>query len=183
MSYFIDAIFKHYADFSGRARRREYWMFVLFNFLAAFLIGFVNGIASGLGVIGNSPWPPLGWLSIAYSLFILIPGVAVFVRRLHDVGKSGWFWLIALIPLIGAIWLLVLMCQDGDPQANRYGPNPKLAGAGAPFGSQPATMEWPVQNPADSPVSPVGANRFCSHCGTPVREGSAFCVACGARVQ
>jgi uncharacterized membrane protein YhaH (DUF805 family) len=68
---------------------------------------------------------PYGYITILYYFFILIPSLAVFVRRLHDVGKSGWFILISLIPLVGAIWLLVLVLTDSDTGDNEYGPNPK----------------------------------------------------------
>jgi uncharacterized membrane protein YhaH (DUF805 family) len=117
--YFINAITQHYADFNGRARRSEYWYFVLFNFIAMIV---VVGIASLL--LGR-----LGSLIIfVYYLGIIIPNIAVLVRRLHDVGKSGWFYFVAFIPLVGVIWLLVLLCTDGDYGPNEYGLNPKGLG-------------------------------------------------------
>jgi len=94
MNWYLKVL-KQYADFSGRARRKEYWMFVLFNMIfaiVAMILDFVLGIA-----IGYSP------LYVLYALAMLIPGLAVAVRRLHDVGKSGWMTLIAFIPLIGSI--------------------------------------------------------------------------------
>lgn len=95
-------------------------MFVLFNLLfaiAAMILDNVLGIAiEGIG------YGPLYGL---YSLVVLVPGLAVGVRRLHDVGKSGWMLLIALIPLVGAIWLLVLLVTDGEPGTNKWGTNPK----------------------------------------------------------
>lgn len=121
MNWYLKVL-KQYADFSGRARRKEYWMFVLFNMIftiVAMILDNVLGIAmEGIG------YGPLYGL---YSLAMLIPGLAVAVRRLHDVGKSGWMILIALIPLIGAIWLLVLMVTDSNPGENQYGQNPKEA--------------------------------------------------------
>lgn len=119
MNWYLKAL-KQYVDFSGRARRKEYWMFVLFNLLfaiAAMILDNVLGIAiEGIG------YGPLYGL---YSLVVLVPGLAVGVRRLHDVGKSGWMLLIALIPLVGAIWLLVLLVTDGEPGTNKWGTNPK----------------------------------------------------------
>lgn len=119
MEWYLKVI-RQYADFNGRARRKEYWMFILFNLIfaiAAMLLDTLLGInfAEGTG----------GPLYILYALFALIPGLAVAVRRLHDIGKSGWMLLIAFIPLIGAIWLIVLMCTDSDSGSNEYGPNPK----------------------------------------------------------
>jgi len=114
------AVLKNYVGFDGRAHRTEYWMFVLFNFLAALIAFFLDHL---LGLrIGGLPYGPI---YILYALAVLLPGLAVTVRRLHDVGKSGWFVLIALIPIIGGIWLLVLVCFDSQPGANRFGANPK----------------------------------------------------------
>jgi len=119
MNWYL-AVLKNYAGFSGRARRKEYWMFTLFNMIfaiVAIILDNVLGIA--MEEIGYGPLYGL------YALAVLIPGLAVSVRRLHDVGKSGWMILIALIPLIGAIWLLVLMVTDGKAGENEYGANPK----------------------------------------------------------
>ena len=109
-------VLTHYADFSGRARRSEYWYFVLCNFLISLVVSAVS-----YWVLNNS------WLESLYGLAILIPSIAVGVRRLHDIGKSGWFWLVALIPLIGWIWVIILFCQDSQPGANKWGENPKIA--------------------------------------------------------
>lgn len=119
MKWYLDVL-KNYAGFSGRARRKEYWMFTLFNIIISFVLGFVDGIIGSV-----NPTVGIGALGGIYSLAVLIPSLAVSVRRLHDVGKSGWMLLIALIPIIGAIWLLVLMVSDSKPEENQYGPNPK----------------------------------------------------------
>ena len=113
------AVLKNYATFSGRARRKEYWMFALFNFLFAIAAMVVDNILGISFVTGYGP------VYLLYVLAMLIPGLAVAVRRLHDVGKSGWFMFIALIPIIGGIWLLILMCTEGVAGANQYGENPK----------------------------------------------------------
>jgi uncharacterized membrane protein YhaH (DUF805 family) len=105
MNYYFKVL-KNYATFSGRARRKEYWMFALFNIIFAFVFGFVCGL---IGV------PDLAQL---YSLAILLPSIAVGVRRMHDVGKSGWF---ILIP----IYNLILACTEGAKGENEYGADPK----------------------------------------------------------
>lgn len=109
---------KHYADFSSRARRKEYWMFCLFNALATIVIGAIDGLL-GLKI------SDLGVLSSIYYLAVFIPSLAVCVRRLHDVGKSGWMYFIILIPIVGLIWIIVLFCTDSQPCANNWGENPK----------------------------------------------------------
>lgn len=122
MSHFINAITQHYADFSGRARRKEYWMFMLFGYLLGVAAFLLDGVAAGGGIISG-----------LLLLGLLVPSLAVAVRRMHDVGKSGWFLLITIIPLVGPIWLLILACTDSQPGTNQYGPNPK--GIGAATGS------------------------------------------------
>ena len=122
MNWYFEVL-KKYAVFSGRARRKEYWMFVLFNIIIAFVLGFIDGAA---GLVGESGLGPLGGL---YCVAVLIPGIAVSVRRLHDTNRSGWWLLIAFVPLIGAIVLLVFMVQDSQQGDNQYGPNPKAATA------------------------------------------------------
>ncbi|TLX73743.1 DUF805 domain-containing protein [Labilibacter sediminis] len=120
MNWFLKAL-KQYADFNGRARRKEYWMFSLFSLIFGIVAMVLDNI---LGLTFGE----IGYGAI-YSLFylaILIPSLAVSVRRLHDVGKSGWMLFIALIPLIGAIWLLVLTVTDSDSGENEYGLNPKM---------------------------------------------------------
>jgi len=119
MNWYL-AVLKNYAGFSGRARRKEYWMFTLFNIIfaiVAMLLDNVLGIA--MAEIGYGPLYGL------YTLAMFIPSLAVSVRRLHDVGKSGWMLLIVLIPIIGAIWLIVLMVTDSNSGENQYGSNPK----------------------------------------------------------
>lgn len=111
---------QQYADFSGRARRKEYWMFVLFNAIVAFVISFILGLIAGLTDIAA-----LANLSYIYTLAVLIPSLAVCVRRLHDVGKSGWMYLICLIPVVGWIWLIILFCTDSQKGSNKWGDNPK----------------------------------------------------------
>lgn len=125
MKYFIDGL-KKFATFTGRARRKEYWMFALFNIIFC-IIAIVADNLLGLTYHLNGLDIGYGYLYTAYVLFTFLPGLAMLVRRLHDVGKSGWFFLVAFIPIAGAIWLLVLLCTDSKPGPNKYGPNPKEA--------------------------------------------------------
>ena len=119
MKYFLYCL-QHYADFNGRARRSEYWYFVLFNFIVSILIGLSLGVIAGLLNV-----PALVYLAHLWSLAVFIPSLAVSVRRLHDIGRSGWWLLLSLIPLVGAIILIIWHCTDSQPAANQYGPNPK----------------------------------------------------------
>ncbi len=120
MKYYLD-VMKKYADFTGRARRKEYWMFVLFQLLFGFVAGFLDGLLFGSIVEAYFVGP----ISSLYVLATILPSLAVLVRRLHDVGKSGWFYFVSLIPIIGYIWLLVLLCTNGVSGPNQYGPDPK----------------------------------------------------------
>ncbi len=119
MNWYLKVL-KQYADFDGRARRKEFWMFALFNLIISYAL---FGIFAAIGsAIDN---PSIMFVSYIYSLGVLIPNIAVTVRRLHDIGKSGWYILISLIPLVGAILLIVWLCKDSEPGTNEYGPNPK----------------------------------------------------------
>lgn len=115
MQWFMK-VMRNYVGFSGRARRKEYWMFVLISAIIAIVIAILESLI-GMPAV----------LSTLYSLVIFLPSLAVTVRRLHDVGKSGWWILISLIPIIGAIILLVFTCLDSQPGTNKWGPNPKEA--------------------------------------------------------
>lgn len=127
MNWYLEA-FKKYATFEGRARRKEYWFFALFNFLILIVLSVVD---MGLGSFSEEAG--IGLLSGLFCLGILLPSIAVTVRRLHDTDRSGWWILINFIPLIGAIVLLVFACLDSQPGANKYGPNPKgVMGPGTP---------------------------------------------------
>jgi uncharacterized membrane protein YhaH (DUF805 family) len=110
---------KRYAQFTGRSRRKEYWMFVLLMFVAGIVASILDGI---LGLKGAGLYGPL---SLILMLGVLIPSIAVGIRRLHDTDRSGWWILIALIPLVGAIILIVFYATDGTNGSNQYGPDPK----------------------------------------------------------
>lgn len=119
MDYYLLALEK-YAVFKGRSSRAEYWYFVLFHIIIGLVLAVID---NALGTY--LPGSEYGLLSGVYSLAVLVPSLAVSVRRLHDTGKSGWVLLIVLIPLIGLLWLIVLMMMDSEPGENGYGPNPK----------------------------------------------------------
>jgi uncharacterized membrane protein YhaH (DUF805 family) len=112
------AVLKNYAGFSGRARRKEYWMFALINFVISLVLEILATQAKVIGIV-----------FLVYGLAVLIPGLAVAVRRLHDTGRTGWWVLIGIIPVIGTIILLVFLASDSQPGDNQYGPNPKQAPA------------------------------------------------------
>ena len=123
MNWYLKVL-NQYSDFNGRARRKEYWMFVLVNFIISLAtVGIDNALGLSFNYTGNVSGS--GVFNLLYNLLILIPSLAVAVRRLHDVGKSGWMLLIGLIPLVGAIWLLILLLRDSEAGENKYGPNPK----------------------------------------------------------
>jgi uncharacterized membrane protein YhaH (DUF805 family) len=111
------AVLKNYAGFTGRARRTEFWMFVLFNLIIAIVLGIISAVIKTQIPV------------YLYDLAVLIPGLAVAFRRLHDTGRSAWWLLIGLIPVIGAIVLIVFYATPGVAGDNQYGPDPKLAAA------------------------------------------------------
>lgn len=119
-NYYLNAIKDHYADFEGRARRSEYWYFALFNAIVSWGLSGISMMGEGFGFFYV--------ISMIYSLAVMIPSIAIGVRRLHDIGKSGWYLLVILIPLAGIIWLIVLFATDSQDGENEYGPNPKGIG-------------------------------------------------------
>jgi uncharacterized membrane protein YhaH (DUF805 family) len=125
MNWYLEVL-KKYATFDGRARRKEYWMFTLINFLIMIGLMIVMGIAGqdNPQIIGI-----LGMILNLYGLAVFLPGLAVTFRRLHDTNRSGWFWLLGFIPIIGAIILIVFLAQDGDASENQYGSKTKLVTA------------------------------------------------------
>lgn len=119
MSWYLKVL-KNYVGFSGRARRKEFWMFTLVNVIIALVLGFVDGM---LGTF--DPETGLGLLGGIYTLGILLPSIAVTTRRLHDTDRSGWWQLLYFIPIIGVLVVLVFTLMDGTPGDNRFGPDPK----------------------------------------------------------
>jgi uncharacterized membrane protein YhaH (DUF805 family) len=111
MHWYTDVLSK-YTVFDGRAGRQEFWMFVLCSVIVSIVVSIIGSLIH------------LPFLSGLYALAVLLPSLGVEIRRLHDIDKSGWWILIALVPLVGGIWLLVLLCLAGKPGPNRFGPNP-----------------------------------------------------------
>ena len=120
MHWYTDVL-KQYAVFSGRAQRPEFWWFVLFNVIISAVLTLIDRM------LGATIGANIGILSSIYSLAVLIPSIAVAVRRLHDTGRSGWWLLIGLVPIIGWIALIIFYVQDSEPGDNQFGPNPKGA--------------------------------------------------------
>lgn len=114
MNWYLSVI-KNYTGFSGRARRKEYWMFVLINMI---ICAVLNVIQSVIGM--ETPY-----ISIIYSLGVLLPSIAVAIRRLHDTDRSGWWVLLSLIPIIGTVVIIIFLCQNGTAGNNRFGADPK----------------------------------------------------------
>ena len=112
------AVLRKYARFKGRTRRREYWQFVLFNVWIAVALFLVDTMVRGMTGV------TLALAELAYGAAVLLPSVAVTVRRLHDTSRSGWWLVVGLIPVAGFV-LIFLLAQDSAPSRNRYGPNPK----------------------------------------------------------
>ncbi|GAA0180085.1 DUF805 domain-containing protein [Clostridium sediminicola] len=117
MSWYI-AVLKKYVQFDGRARRKEFWMFVLFNFIFSIIASIIDYALGGGNTVG-----------IVYGLAVFFPSLSVGIRRLHDTGKSGWFTLVTLIPIIGWIWYLILVAAEGNNGPNEYGEDPKATEA------------------------------------------------------
>lgn len=149
MKEYLDVL-KKYATFTGRSRRREYWMFALIHtliYIALWGAGFFVDVAA--------------LVAIVYGLALLIPNLAATVRRLHDTGRTGWWVLIALVPFIGVIVLIVFLALDSQPGDNAHGANPKGVGAPAAVAANPAPAAPPAQapvaepQPAPAPVAPT----------------------------
>ncbi len=163
MHWFLDPITKHYADFEGRVGRQEYWMFVLFCVL----------IQIAFDVIG------LDMIGLLVSLGLLVPSIALAARRLHDTGRSGWWQLLGLIPIIGWIILIVWLATKTDVAANEYGEpaSPKMPSGTTPSGATPATVATPA---AASDTATVSADSIPSHTDTGPGTASTTDGAAGA---
>ena len=120
MKWFIKSIYK-YAKFSGRAQRKEFWMYTLFYIIFGTILWYIDTTHSVN--IGNDKY---GILFLFYNLVLLLPTLGVSVRRLHDVDESGWMLLLFVIPVIGFLWLLVLFLTTGSKKDNKYGKSPLL---------------------------------------------------------
>ncbi|MFN8168094.1 MAG: DUF805 domain-containing protein [Candidatus Nanopelagicales bacterium] len=117
----VSTVFSKYATFSGRARRSEYWYWVLFVLLLTIVSSLLDSVLK-LRVVEGSPY---GWITLIVGLALIIPGIAVTVRRLHDTDRSGWWYLLSFLCGIGAIIVLIFCVIDGTPGPNKYGESPK----------------------------------------------------------
>jgi uncharacterized membrane protein YhaH (DUF805 family) len=136
MQWYI-GVLKQYANFSGRSRRKEFWMFTLFSFLISVVLAILDGL---LGTRPSSSYGT-GLLGFLYGLAVLLPTLGVTVRRLHDTNRSGFWVLIGLIPIVGWIVLIVFCALPGNTGPNSHGADPKAGGAGGPVyntGAAPA---------------------------------------------
>jgi uncharacterized membrane protein YhaH (DUF805 family) len=120
---------RRYAEFSGRSQRKEYWMFFLFQIIVVVVLGIIEGVLGLSGMVAGAYGP----LTLLFWLAVLVPGIAVGIRRLHDTDRSGWWLLLAFVPLVGAIVLLVFFVSDGTHGPNRFGPDPKNPGQAVAF--------------------------------------------------
>jgi uncharacterized membrane protein YhaH (DUF805 family) len=159
MQWYLNVL-KNYAVFQGRTRRQEYWMFYLINALILLVLYVAESMIE----------TPV--VRLLYCLALLLPSWGVTVRRLHDTGRSGWWLLIALIPIIGSIVLLVFTCQDSQPNNNQYGPNPK----------DYAKEEVPFANKSFTQTSSAIEEIYCSECGQKTPVGK-FCIKCGEALK
>jgi uncharacterized membrane protein YhaH (DUF805 family) len=129
MEIYLKALKENYVNFSGRARRKEFWMFQLFFIIISVICLILDNILGTVVAMDAGPFGliilPFGWLYFLCGIFHFLPSLSVLVRRLHDIGKSGWWFFIGYIPFIGNFWLLYLVCKDGDNRENSYGNNPK----------------------------------------------------------
>jgi uncharacterized membrane protein YhaH (DUF805 family) len=161
----VKSCWADYSTFSGRARRSEYWFFYLFTILVEFGGIIAVGIIAGLlgAVLGRgvgSALFGLGFAVVALAwVALIVPGLAVFCRRLHDTGRSGWWWLIGVVPVVGPIVLLVFLCTDSQPD-NQYGPAPKAVGFGG-YGGGPGYGQPPYgQPPYGQPPQQYGQQQY-----------------------
>ncbi|THF67817.1 DUF805 domain-containing protein [Deinococcus sp. Arct2-2] len=115
-------VLRRFKDFSGRSRRREYWIFFLITSITSLVLRVLDSVLGLDFGDGNIEYGVLGTI---YLVIIFIPSLALSVRRLHDTGRSGWYWLIGFIPLVGGLWILARNVSDSEPGTNNWGPNPK----------------------------------------------------------
>ncbi len=186
-------VWRKYAQFEGRSRRKEYWMFSLFNLIAIFALAalalVVGVMLANTGKVDSENSVPFLFIPVGiYALAAIIPSLSAATRRFHDIGKSGWVLFLlcalAIIPIVGlicSIIQIVFLCQDSQPGANQYGPNPKFPEQGAmmysgiPPGAIPAGIVMPPQPP---PISGPGVH-YCGKCGAALKDAAAFCTVCG----
>ena len=178
-------VWKKYAQFDGRSRRKEYWMFILFNILAIMVLAGIGGAGMAMSEDkGAFLLIPFG----VYALAAIIPSVAVATRRFHDIGKSGWMLVLlivlGIIPFVGfiaSVIQIVFLCQDSQPGPNQYGPNPKFPEQVGLFPGNAGLTPFAI-GVQPQQVTTASSLVFCKSCGTKLMDGSSFCTTCGTRV-
>jgi uncharacterized membrane protein YhaH (DUF805 family) len=176
-------VWRKYAEFSGRSRRSEYWMFVLFNLLAMFALVMLGGVGVAISQdYGAVLFVPF----VVYVLALIIPSLAVGVRRFHDSGKSGGLYalliVLGIIPFVGlicSIIQIVILCLDSEPGVNEYGPNPKFPEQAV--GMFAGNTGFTSMGLSAQPQALTGENSFgfCRNCGAVLKDASPFCARCG----
>lgn len=132
--YFLDPVTKRYFDFTGRSRRRDFWMYTLFATVISLVAGIIDGLLGMKIGADESVGGGFGVVQLILALALFLPGLGLTARRLHDTGRSGWWILIALVPFIGAVVLFVFEVLDSQPVENKWGPDPKAGERVAAFG-------------------------------------------------
>ncbi len=178
MSWYFEP-WKKFASFGGRARRREYWTFTVVNWLIWMILYFVLMFGMGFSFdASDGAWSIGPILIFLFYLLTAIPTFAVTVRRLHDTGRSGWWFLINFLPFIGSLILLFFLISDSQQGPNRWGANPKMPG-NTQWGYNPNPQQntyYPPQQQAPAPPS-----QYCRNCGAGQTGPGAFCQNCGAK--
>jgi len=176
-------VWKKYAEFDGRSRRKEYWMFTLFNVLAIMLLSLLA--VAGM-VLSRDNGPYLFIPMVIYGLAALIPSISAATRRFHDAGKSGWMLVLlcvlGIIPVVGficGIIQIVILCQDSQPGVNQYGPNPKFPEQGAILYAGGAGYVPAGVVALPQPLTGESSLGSCKSCGAKLADGAPFCTQCG----
>lgn len=184
MQYYIKA-FKNYCNSSGRATRKELWLFFLFHFLVIFILAFLDGL---FGFYSTSIPLDYGYMTIAYLLISICPAACVQIRRLHDVNKAGTWWLLFNVPLV-SFYVLYLYLKRGDSGINVYGaPSEQQSYEGSepiiqvyePISEQQTIQYQPIV--PDMTINNPPQIRYCRKCGFELIVGSEFCSKCGTAV-
>lgn len=165
----------NYANFSGRTRRSDYWFYVLANLIISFALNILLRL-SQYSIVGTLI---ISFFSSLYYLSIIVPSIAICIRRLHDIGKSGAYFLFFLIPLVGQIMLIVWYATDSQPGVNQYGVSEKYPNAvpyQQPYNQQAPNNTQPNWTYSDHP-------NYCKHCGNKVKFNEKFCPKCGTKLK
>ena len=171
----VNSCFEKYSTFQGRASRSEYWYFFLFSLICAVLLQIAD---YSLGIVF---WPiGFGYCSLGWFVITILPNISVTVRRLHDTNRSGWWYWLGAVPLVGGIILIVWACTKGTQGTNRFGPDPLNANPGNPAYS-PAMVAAQYSSPTLNPY-PDASKNYCVSCGEGMMPSFRLCPKCGGRI-